>query len=249
MPDASAGPTYPYEGPFNPPPGGGGSEGEAAITLSANDSGSLEIGDEFTLDITINTFDNEVDTYTVVITYDAEMLEVSDADSASSGTQINYLNSIFPSTENSVAVSGSTGTITISGDASDPLAFSRRIAEVTFTARASGNSNIAVVRAQSNVLTADGTDILVDTGSESITVQQQSSSSTSTSTSTTTSSVSSTTSTSSFTPVSTSTTTTSLPDSGIINNTAIGSVTVGILLVVAGSVAVLKKNKRKLWEE
>jgi len=164
---AQSEPTFPYDGPFeepDQPP----TAGEAIVRLSTSTS-SLEIGSSVTCDLRIESNNEEVESYTLVISFDASVLEVVDADLTQTGTQINLTDDFFETQTNSV--DNTSGTIQISAFASGtPQSVNRNVAQITFRAKRTGTSVVSVNRSASEVINDEDTDILASTTSLNLTV-------------------------------------------------------------------------------
>jgi len=146
---AQSTPTLKYEGPFEddqePVP-----TGDVTIRLTSAIS-ALEVGEDGTVDIRVETVDNEIKNYTVTVTFNPDVLEVVDSDMIQTGIQINFIDSFSTATSNTV--NNSTGVVTIgariSGSATQ---VNRKVAEIKFKAKQSGTSIISIDKTRSTIL-------------------------------------------------------------------------------------------------
>lgn len=164
---AQSEPTFPYDGPFeepDQPP----TAGEAIIRLSTSAS-SLEIGSTATTDLRLESNNEQVESYTIVITFNASVLEVVDANLSQTGVQVNFVDDFSQVQTNSA--NNTTGVIQISAFASGtPQSINRNIAQITFRAKTSGTSVVSVNRSESQVVNDEDSDVLASSTSLNFTV-------------------------------------------------------------------------------
>lgn len=167
---AQSGPTFPYEGPFEDP--GNITPGtQADITLTANIS-TLQVSGSVTCDLGIQSGNNDVQAYSIQISFDPSILEVVDANASLGGIQINFLDSFASIQTNSA--DNTTGTITLEATVSGTAqTVNKTIAQITFRAKRTGTSVVSINKAQSSVTGETGTDILGSTTSLNFTVTGQ----------------------------------------------------------------------------
>ncbi len=125
---------------------GGGTTVSGTVLLTSS-STSVTIGQKFKVTVAINTNDVNINEYRVVIDFDPTKLQVVDADPATAGTQIKFLDTVFEVEDqlqdNTVA---NVGRIRLRAVApSQPLAVNRNVAEIEFQAQTTGSPVIKVV--------------------------------------------------------------------------------------------------------
>jgi len=167
---AQSEPTFPYDGPFEDP-GTITPQDKANVTLSANTS-TLQISGSVTCDLAIASGNNDVQAYSIQISYDPSILEVLDTNTTTSGVQINFLDTFATVQTNSADNTGGTVTLvaTVSGTAQT---INKTIAQVTFRAKSTGTSVVSINKAQSSITGDTGTDILGSTTRLNFTVTGQ----------------------------------------------------------------------------
>jgi altronate dehydratase len=92
-----------------------GTQGGAVSTvLLSSTSTATQVGQKFKVSVEIKTNDNQINQYKILIDFDSAKLSVVDQDSATLGTQVKLLDTIFtianPQSNNSVS---NTGRITL----------------------------------------------------------------------------------------------------------------------------------------
>ncbi|MFC1780466.1 hypothetical protein ACFLY9_02120 [Patescibacteria group bacterium] len=168
---AQSEPTFPYDGPFEDPTPTPTTSGEAAVKLVTQTS-SLQIGNTATCDLRVESGTEEVQNYSIIISFNSSILEVVDANTVQTGTQVNFLDSFATVTSNTV--DNTAGTITLNATVSGTAeSINRRIAEITFRAKRTGTSIVSVNKASSSVTGDAGSDILGTTTSLNFTVSGQ----------------------------------------------------------------------------
>jgi len=218
---AQSEPTFPYDGPFEEPDDTPVTTDSASIKLTS-DSSTLEVGSTITSDITLESSEEEVENYTIIITFDADVLEVVDTNLTQTGVQIEFIDSYSTATTNTA--NNTSGTITLAATVSgSSTSINRKIAEITFRAKQTGASIISVDKSQSSIENYIGQDVLGSTTSLNLTVTGQ--------TSTTTTTI---------------TSNQQLPESGIGDTfAAMGSIFSGILMLYIGLNSIIKRNNKK----
>jgi hypothetical protein len=210
---AQSEPTFPYDGPFEDPGPTPTPSGEASVKLTTTTS-SLQVSDTVNCDLSIESGSEEVQSYTIYITFDPNVLEVVDSNTTQSGVQIS-----FTDTFSSVGTNSSdntSGTAVISAEISGASqTVNRKIAQITFRAKQAGTSIVSINKSQSSVINDVSEDILGVTTSLNFTVTGQ-----------------------------TGTNNGQLPSSGIFDSfAAFGGLTAGILLLYVGIKAVIDRKK------
>ncbi len=214
---AQSEPTFPYKGPYErpkPTP-----PGDVTIRLSSSIS-TLQVNQTASCDVEIESGNEKITRYTIVLSFDPSVLEVIDANASQSGIQINFLDTF--STVQTNSANNSSGIITISANVSgNPQTINRKIAQISFKAKKTGVSVVSVNKSQSSVYNSQGANVLTSTTSVNFSVTGQTSQGTGRP---------------------------QAPSSGIIDTAAtIGSVIVGTLMLYIGIKSVLgKKNKKEI---
>lgn len=216
---AQSEPTFPYDGPFEEPEQPSGAD-EAVVKLSTAAS-SLEVGSTATCDLRIESSNEEVESYSIVITFNSSVLEVVDANATQTGVQVNFLDEFSDIQTNSA--NNTTGTIEITAFISGAAqSINRNIAQVTFRAKAAGTSVVSVNRSESEVVNDEDSNILGTTTSLNLTV----------------------TGTTGTEPPSNGQPT--VPESGMMDTLAtLGSVLSGLLMLYVGIKTVIDRRKEK----
>lgn len=213
---AQSEPTFPYNGPFEEPtPSPTTPSGQAVIKLTT-DTATLEVGATVTCDIQIESDEEEIDNYSLFLSFDATVLEVVDVNPSQTGVQISSVDTF--STVNTNTADNTAGSINyvaeISG-AAQPI--NRRVAQITFRAKRTGTSVISVNQTQSSITNDSGEDILASSTSLNFTVTGETQDSNG-----------------------------QLPSSGISDTLAnVGTVATAILLLYIGVKIVVDKRKGK----
>jgi len=214
---AQSEPTFPYDGPFEEPEVPPATTDDVALKLTSSVS-SLQVGATAVCDITMESGDEEIESYNISITFDADVLEVVDTNLTQTGVQIESLDTY--STVSTNQADNSAGTITLSATVSGSAqSINRKIAQITFRALQTGTSIISVNQSESEIENYVGQDVLGSTTSVNFTVTGQ---------------------------TSVTTTTTSgqqLPASGIGDTlAAMGSIFSGLLMLYIGLNSIIKRN-------
>lgn len=213
---AQSEPTFNYEGPYEGPEPTPTTPGEANVKLSTN-TNSLQTGQTVTCDVQIESRDEEIDEYSLLISFDPEVLEVIDSNTSQSGIQIEVLDPAASSLLNNA--NNSTGSVALSVTLSgSPQTINRKVAQISFRAKSTGSSVVSVNKGESYVTNDSGNDILGATTSLNFTITGQTE-----------------------TPQQPT-----LPSSGIFDTVAtFGSVFTGIILLYVGIKTVIDKKKGK----
>lgn len=211
-------PTFPYDGPFDD---GGGTtppvSGSGTITLSTSTT-SVKVGNEFNVDVRVDTGETKIKEYTFKVTFDPAVLEVVDSVSSENGVQMNYTDTYFTDQQNTAE--NAEGTIILSATTSSPITRNLKIGSITFRAKTTGSSLIKVDKANSLVYNESSADILQTTNSLTVTITGQTTPSSSTTTTI---------------PHNTTTTTGHMPSGGVGNlGTIITLASGGFVLVLIG---------------
>lgn len=168
---AQSEPTFPYDGPFEEPEPPPSTPSEAAVKLSTSTS-SLQVGQTATCDLNIESGDEEVQSYSIKISFNSSILEVVDANLTQSGIQTNFLDTSFTIQTNSA--DNTMGTITLTTTASSASqTINKRIAQITFRAKRTGTSVVSIDKSQSSVNDIIGENIIGATTSLNFTVTGQ----------------------------------------------------------------------------
>lgn len=243
-------PTFSYDGPFTHPGGGGDPTNSdlASISLS-KDVTNVQVGDNFTVDVSLDSHGQLIESFEITVNYDASTLEVQDADTSVEGTQGRLMFQYYNVQTNEATQTGELGALTIGAAAptsatNDDMIFAdRRVIQVNFKALNSGVANVFIEPSTSDALTPTGAEILKTGDQVSITIGNQSQS-TSSSTITQTSSTLST-----NTTTSSAYTTSQLANTGIFDTTGItGPILAGLVLIYIGIRAVIQKSKDSFWQ-
>lgn len=127
----------------------GTSNGQAATVLLSSSSTSSTVGSKFKINVAINTGEQQINEFKIVVEYDSTKLSVVDQDSNSTGTQIRLVDTVFtvsnPVTDN---VATQTGRITLLASTPSGSSFSvnRNVAEIEFQSQSIGTAGIKVVQ-------------------------------------------------------------------------------------------------------
>lgn len=164
---AQSEPTFPYDGPFEEPEQPS-TPSEAVLKLSTTSS-TLQTGSIAVCDLKIESGNEEVESYSIIISFNASVLEVVDANASQTGVQINFLDEFSDIQTNSA--NNTTGTIQITALTSGAAqTMNRNIAQITLRAKAVGTSVVSINRSQSEVMNDQDTNILGSTTSLNFTV-------------------------------------------------------------------------------
>ncbi len=224
---AQSSPTFPYEGPFEDDGEPITPSDEAAIKLTSSTS-SLQTGSTGDVSIKLESGNEEVNRYTLFITFNQNVLEVVDSSTMQSGIQVTFIDT-FSNLQTNTA-NNSNGTVKISARVSGASqTINRKVAEISFRAKSSGTSIISVNKAKSSVKNDSGREVLGATKSVNFTVTGQ--------TQTTPPAT---------TPTYPSSKSGELPRSGIFDSLGIvGTLLGGVLLVYIGVKTFLERKRRE----
>jgi hypothetical protein len=154
-------PTIPFEPPSGygtptPTPGQNG----PSISLETNVV-SLKKGDQATINVVINSGQQELKSFSIQITYNPNIFKIIDADPNTAGVQITYANTFFLNTKNQVdelngvinieAAASGTATATITD---------KIVANIEVEALADGAGEFKVVKSSSSLMSSASQNIL-----------------------------------------------------------------------------------------
>jgi hypothetical protein len=172
--DAVASPTIPWEpptGPTKPPvqtvtPTLSG----PYITIGTN-TREAGLNQKFTIEVKINTDGQEISSYQFLITYNTSLLRVVDSNPATPSKEINFLDTFFLPTEQTINETD-TGSVFVSAEAESGTATisNSTVATIEFETLAEGFANIAVDKEGSTLINANETDILQSVNTIDITI-------------------------------------------------------------------------------
>lgn len=227
--DAVAKPTFPYDGPFQIPTNlvSGSTTGTLVLT---SDTANPKVNDKFKVSIAINTSTLEVKNYKVVITYDKTLVDVVDADTSKTGSQITIVDTFFQNKTNTVDTTN--GKITLEGSNTAAISVNRKVAEIEFKAKKAGtlvlnkeSSNTVLVNSLDTNTSLDYQALSVTIGTTEVVTNTES---------TTTSSTSS----------------SDLPTTAISGSdlSVIATVFTSVLLIILG-VSFVSREKKKRFEQ
>ncbi len=163
--DTVSAPTF----PFTPPAGSGGSQQNNQNTnniLLQTDTVSINKQKRTIVRIYIDATENKISSFTISISFDPAFFQVLDSNTTESGTQINFLDSVF--SEKTNTVNNSTGLITLQASVENmdqATTLARTIAEIEFIPLKEGASEIKIIEENSNLLNTSSVDILNSTNS------------------------------------------------------------------------------------
>ncbi len=228
--DAVAKPTFPYDGPFQIPSNLVSGSTSGTLVL-ASDTASPKVNDKFKVSITINTSTLEVKNYKVVITYDKTLVDVVDADTSKTGSQITVVDTFFQNKTNTVDITN--GKVTLEGSNTAATSINRKVAEIEFKAKKEGtlilnkeSSNTVLVNALDANATLDYQALSVVIGTTEVVASESST----------------TTSSSSSSP--------DLPTTAISSSdlSVIATIFTSVLLIILG-VSFVSREKKKRFEQ
>ena len=211
--DTVAAPSF----PFTPPDGGPTPTptDEPRIVLNA-DKTTLKVGETVKVTIKIESQDESLKNYKVVISYDPTILKVIDKSTTETGVQISYIDTFF--TQSTNVASESLGTIELSAASpSSAVTVNRNVGEIEFQALKADDTTVEVLEEQSLLTNASDANVLKSTVPIVITVTG---------------------STGEPAP------TPGLPKSGFIDNYPVVSWVIGIVLVLTGISIGIKYGKK-----
>jgi hypothetical protein len=163
----------------------GGGTSIASVSLTA-DSTAVAVGQTFEVDIDIATGSFTVKEYRIVIDFDTTRLSVVDADTTTSGTQIDFLDTVFAVDPGNNFVSAS-GRITLVAQtpSSNALQINRTVARITFQVQDTGTTTIEPVSGIEGTQLINENGIAIASSLNSLTVSASAQSSTTSSSATT----------------------------------------------------------------
>jgi len=158
--DTLAAPTFPFTPPGGstvPPP----STDEGRNLLLQTDSTSVKTQQRFKVRIYVDSDESEITGFTVNITFDPDYFQVIDADTGTTGVQIDYLDSTFDTTVNTV--NNDSGIINLRTE----------VEEIELIAIKTGTSQIKITQSSSNILSTSGVDVLDNVNSLNFNITAQ----------------------------------------------------------------------------
>lgn len=148
----------------------------SSILLTA-DKTSVGIGERFTVKVKVTTNTLTVKEYRIVIKFDSASLSVIDQDNTTPGTQITLLDQVFqveePEVNNSVAIIGDEGTITLLATAPEgsDLQVNTDVAEIEFQAQAEGSAPVQIIQGTEGSRLTRGSGTSLNFTTNEITIQ------------------------------------------------------------------------------
>ena len=123
--------------------------------------------------IYVDSDESEITGFTVNITFDPDYFQVIDADTGTTGVQIDYLDSTFDTTVNTV--NNDSGIINLRTEVEESQASSiaRTVAEIELIAIKTGTSQIKITQSSSNILSTSGVDVLDNVNSLNFNITAQ----------------------------------------------------------------------------
>ena len=221
---AQSAPTFPYDGPFERP--GSQTTGDEGTIRLISQTQTVQVGSTITADIKIESQEAELVSYTIFITYNPQLLEVTDSDLAKTGVQIDFIDTL--ATEQTNTVDATNGTIRIVGQIQGSAqSVNRIIGRISFKGKASGASIVSINKGASSLIDSDNKNILTSTTTLNFTVTGES-----------------TTGTTTISPTGTTTASGQLPPSGIFDTlAAIGGIFSGVLMLYVGVKTLMIKKE------
>lgn len=171
--DTLASPTFPYTPPGAPVNNNTTPTAGRNIILQS-DTTSVKVQTSFKVRIYIDTKTSSVQSFSANISFDPNYFQVVDADDSTDGVQIDYLDSTFTATTNTV--NNSTGLINLHAEvssSSQATTLTRSVAEITFLPVKKGSSKITVVESNSNLMNTSSVDVLDNTNSLTFAIAAQ----------------------------------------------------------------------------
>ena len=158
--DTLASPTF----PFTPPAGWEDNQQSSSDTNNIRletDSTTVQVQKRIIVRIFIDATKDKISSFTVNVSFDPNLLQVIDSDTTESGIQINFLDSVFDVSKNSV--NNSTGIITLQAkveNTDQATTLSRSVAEIEFIAIQPGASEVKIIKENSNLANSSSVDVL-----------------------------------------------------------------------------------------
>lgn len=173
--DDFASPTIPYNPPTAATPTPGVTVSPALSGPSIyleSDTNQLGIGESFTVQLKIDSDGISIREFAINISYNPNILRVVDSDADTSGTQMNYIDTFFTPTVNSVTQTDTAAIAILEASTEfDAVTISdRTIATIEFETIAEGFSEIEVSKENSLLINENSIDILESTNALPITV-------------------------------------------------------------------------------
>ena len=206
------------------------------ITLNA-DKTSVKIGDTFKVKVRIETNNLKINEYKVVVKFDSSKLSVIDQDTTTIGNQVKVLDNIFtptdPSTDN--LVSGDTITVDAKAPTGSEYQVNGDVIEIQFQAQNQGTSTLRIGQGidGSRLTKLNGQSVAFTVSEVPIEIKSLTGAGVTT-------------------PVSTAVVTTTTTGTSTIPNTAIGdnpgllgTLIIGMVLIITGITLTSGKNKKR----
>lgn len=141
---------------------GGDNQTTNAQVLLNTDTTEVEVGDQFTMRIELQTGDIEINKYNLIIEFDPNVFTVIDNNANESGTQVLLLDTVFSTTDIATdnVVDTLDGEIVVNAQisAANDLSVNRNVVEITFQAQTIASSVIRVKEG------SDGTQLIRSSG-------------------------------------------------------------------------------------
>ncbi len=142
--------------------------GDAQITLESASS-RFSTGRNFIIQLRVNTKGEKVKSYTAVISFDPQKLEIIDKNTSISGVQVEY-NGSFTLTEN--AANNTQGSVRLRAENTTATSFNQLVGALTFRAKTTGQTTISVNKTSSSVVDTASVNLLDSVNSLTINVTQ-----------------------------------------------------------------------------
>ena len=170
--DTLAAPTFPFTPPggstVTPPPS---SEGRNLLLQA--DSTSVKTQQRFKVRIFVDSDESEITGFSVNISFDPDYFRVIDSDTESNGVQVDYLDTTFDATVNTVNNENGIINLRAEVEEADASSISRTVAEIELIALKTGTSEIEITQSNSNILSTSGVDVLDSTNSLNFNITAQ----------------------------------------------------------------------------
>lgn len=221
--DTLASPTFPFT-----PPGGTPATPTTPSTgrniLLQTDTTSIKAQEKFTVRIYIDTNETEISGFTANISFDPDYFQVVDADSDTTGIQIDYLDTTFDAVINSANNTSGIINLRAETEANQATSLSRTVAEIEFRAIKTGASEIEITQSSSNIISTSGVDVLDNVNSLSFNISAH---------------------TEEIIPTSSTTSHELIPKTGISDNINLLAASIGGLLLIITGIYIRKLSKRE----
>lgn len=171
--DVLASPTFPFSVPGSGSSTGTGTTVEGRSILLETDTTSVNSQQKFIVRIKVNSDETEISGFTVSVDFDPDYLQVVDADTSLTGTQIDYQDTTFEAAVN--IVNNTSGLINLRAETEEgqTSSISRTVAEIEFVALEAGTSEVTITETNSNIISTSGVDVLDSTNSIKFNISTQ----------------------------------------------------------------------------